>query len=193
MRRLQAALPCLAVALALGCAGTTETAPVITSFTPASGVTGTTVTVTGTGFSSSITSVTLGGGTVPASTGSIPSATQLTFPVPSAAVTGPIVITGPGGTARSATDFIVVPSLATLSPVTGSAAAGTPVTVTGTGLLGITAVTFGTAAATPTTQTATELIVPVPSDAAAGATTITFWVNPSYGLASLLSSFTVTP
>ena len=192
MRSFLSALPCLAVALALGCAGTTETAPVITSFTPASGVTGTTVTVTGTGFSTTLTSVTLGGVTVPASTGSILSATQLTFPVPSAAVTGPIVITGPGGTARSATDFIVAPSLATLSPVTGSAAAGTPVTVTGTGLLGITAVTFGTAA-TPTTHTATELIVPVPADAAAGATTITFWVNPAYDLASILSSFTVTP
>ena len=186
-------LPCLAAVLILGCGGTNPvSAPTITSFTPASGLAGATVTVTGTNFSTSITTVTLGGVTVPASTGSVLSTTQISFPVPSAALTGPIAITNAAGTGQSATDFIVAPAITTLSPVTGSTSEGTPVTITGTGLMGITAITFGTTAATPTTHTATEIIVPVPAGATVGAATITFTVNPSYDFASLLSSFTVT-
>ena len=168
----------------------TATAPTITSFSPTSGVVGTTVTVIGTGFSTSISTVTLGGVTVPADTGNVVSTTELTFPVPSAAVTGPIAIANSGGTASSAMNFIVAPEITALSPVTGSASEGTPVTVTGSGLMGISAITFGTTVATPTTQTANEIIVPVPSGAKV--VIITFTVNPSYDLASILSSFTVT-
>lgn len=179
--------------LPMGCAAAaSSTVPTITGFTPASGVAGTTVTVTGTGFSSSIASVTLGGVTVPASTGDLVSATELTFPVPAAAVTGPIAIASAAGTAVSATDFKVAPSITTLSPVTGSASEGTPVTITGSGLLGISAIAFGSVEATPTTQTATEIIVPVPAGAPVGADTITFTVDPAYDLANLLSAFTVT-
>ena len=188
-------LPCLTAALSLGCgAGVSKTAaPTITSFTPAYGlVETTTLTLTGTGFSSSITSVTLGGVTVPAATGNVISTTELSFPVPSAAVTGPITVVAPAGTAVSATDFIVTPAITALSPVTGSASEETPVTITGSGLMGITQITFGTTVATPTTQTANEIIVPVPSGATIGADTITFTVNTSYGLPNLLSSFTVT-
>ncbi len=188
------ALSCLTAMLALSCGAgsSTVTAPTITSFSPTSGVVGTTVTVIGTGFSTSISTVTLGGVTVPADTGNVVSTTELTFPVPSAAVTGPIAIANSGGTASSAMNFIVAPEITALSPVTGSASEGTPVTVTGSGLMGISAITFGTTVATPTTQTANEIIVPVPSGAKVGADTITFTVNPSYDLASILSSFTVT-
>ena len=186
------AVPCLLL-LFLGCGGTsTSVAPTITGFTPSSGVVATTVTVTGTGFSSGLTSVTLGGVTVASTTGTIVSATELTFPVPTAAVTGAITLVGSGGTATSATEFIVTPVITTLSPVTGSASEGTPVTISGSGLMGITQIAFGTTVASPTTQTANEIIVPVPAGANVGVDTVTFTINSSYDLANLLSSFTVT-
>ena len=130
---------------------------------------------------------------MPSASGNVVSDSALTFVVPAAAVTGAIAVTTPGGSASSATQFIVSPGILTLSPATGSASAGTPVTVNGTGLMGITQITFGTVVAVPTTQTATQIIVPVPATAPHGALTITFQVNPSYAMANILSSFTVTP
>jgi len=181
----------LVLGLALACGGaTTATEPTITSFTPASGVAGSTVTVTGSGFSSGIDSATLG--SVAIAPGTIASDTRLSFTVPAAAVTGAITLTTPGGTAESPTEFIVAPAITGLSPRTGSAQAGTPVTVTGSGLMGITQIRFGTALATATSQTANQIVVPVPAGAAAGAVDLTFTVDPGYDLANLLSSFTVT-
>lgn len=180
----------LCLVLALGCgAGTTPAAPTIASFTPSSGeASATTITVTGTGFGT-VSGVTLGGVAVPSGTGTVASTTQLSFTVPAAAVTGPIAVTTPGGTATSATDFIVVPAITGLSPTSG--AVGTAVTVTGSGLLGIAQIQFGTTLAKPSTWTAEEIIVPVPEGAVPGALTITFQVDSVYGLPNLLSAFTV--
>ncbi len=176
---------------AMGCGGLTTTeAPAVTAFSPASGPVATTLSITGTGFSAGVDSVTLGGVTVPSSTGTIASDTLITFPVPEDAVTGVITVNTPGGTASSATMFLVTPVIATLSPTTG--AAGTVVTVTGSGLMGITQITVGTATATPTTQTANSISFPVPADAATGVQVITFHINSSYGMTNPLSSFTVT-
>ena len=153
------------------------------------------MTVTGSGFSSGINSVTLGGVAIPSALGSITSDTQLAFTVPGAAVTGTIKVTTPGGTATSATEFVVIPAITSFSPSSGSASAGTPITFNGSGLMGITGITFSlgatSAVATPTTQTANELIVPVPSGAPTGLVTVTF-LN-SYNLTPLLSEMTVTP
>ncbi|WP_324675064.1 malectin domain-containing carbohydrate-binding protein [Hymenobacter sp. GOD-10R] len=72
--------------------------PTITSFTPTRGVAGTSVTITGTGFT---------GGTVvrfnstTASGVTVTSATQLTATVPASATSGPISVTTPGGTAST--------------------------------------------------------------------------------------------
>ena len=189
------ALPCLALGLALGCSGTTtKTPPTITSFSPTSGADGTTVTVTGTGFSNSVSAVTLGSVTV--SSGTIASDTQLSFAVPDAAVTGDIAVTNAGGTGTSATEFIVSPELSSWSTHTGSASNGTQVTVKGYGLMGITLVTFKdsttTVDATMTTQTANEIVFSVPATAPAGTDTVTFQINSDYSLANLLSTFTVT-
>jgi hypothetical protein len=181
----------LTLALGLGCAGTSsKTVPTLTSFSPSSGLVGTTITVTGTGFSSGVTAVTLGGVNVP--DGTTISDTSITFPVPSAAETGAILVTTKGGSVQSATEFIVTPAITSLSPVTGSASAGTPVTITGSGLLGIVSISFGGATATPTTHTANEIIVPVPLAAPVGTITITYQIDSSYNLDNLLSSFTVT-
>jgi hypothetical protein len=187
----------LALGMTLGCsASTAKTAPTITGFSPTYGPVGTTVTVTGTGFSNSVSAVTLGSVTVPGSTGTISSDTQLSFPVPNAAETGAIAVTNPGGTATSGTDFIVSPEISSWSTRTGSASSETQVTVAGSGLMGITLITFkdSTTAvnATMTTQTANEIVFSVPATAPVGTDTVTFQINPDYNLANLLSTFTVT-
>lgn len=83
---------------------TTAAGPCISSFTPTSGNVGTAVTITGGGFTGA-TSVTFGG--VTATTFTIDSATQITATVPANAVTGPIAVVAPAGTAMSATNFTV--------------------------------------------------------------------------------------
>ncbi len=81
----------------------TTNGPTITSFSPASGPAGTPVTIVGTNLSP-FTSVTFGG--VTASVTST-SATQIVATVPANAVTGPIAVITPTGTATSATNFTV--------------------------------------------------------------------------------------
>jgi hypothetical protein len=195
MKSTRLILPAASLLLALACGGGRQalTAPTVTSFSPASGPVGTLVTVTGSGYANGISSVSLGGVDVPSSSGTLLSDTQLTFLVPATAITGSIGVVTASGSASSATQFLVKPAITLLSTTTGSASAKTPITVTGSGLMGITQVLFGSVAATPTTQTANQIVVRVPASAPTGAITITFVVNPSYALPNLLSSFTVTP
>ena len=87
----------------------------ITSFTPAGGLTGSTVVVTGTGFTG-VTSVQIGG---KAAAYTVGSATQITVTVPTAPLTGYIRIATPAGAVQSAQMFTVVktpPSLPTFTP-----------------------------------------------------------------------------
>ena len=78
----------------------------LTSFTPSSGVVGTSVTITGTGFTD-VTAVKFNGHA--ASTYTRDSSTQITAMVPLGATTGKISVVTAGGTAISATGFTVVP------------------------------------------------------------------------------------
>ena len=82
----------------------TGTAPTITSFTPTSGPVGTVVTITGTGLTGACA---VGFGTILATTFTVDSATQITATVPTAALTGPIVVLTPNGSATSTTNFEV--------------------------------------------------------------------------------------
>ncbi len=79
-------------------------APAITNFSPTSGPIGTIVTITGTTLSGA-TNVMFGGET---SVFTIGSSAQITATVPPAATTGRITVITPGGSATSATDFIVL-------------------------------------------------------------------------------------
>jgi subtilisin-like proprotein convertase family protein len=83
----------------------TTNAPTITSFTPTSGLVGTSVTITGTNFTGatavSFNNVNAPGFAVGAG------GTSITVAVPTGATTGPIRVTTPGGTATSATNFTV--------------------------------------------------------------------------------------
>ncbi|MFM8741671.1 MAG: IPT/TIG domain-containing protein, partial [Cytophagales bacterium] len=102
----------------------------ITSFAPASGTVGTSVTITGTNFSTTPANnvVKFNGvtATVTAST-----ATSITATVPTGATSGTISVTV-AGTATSATSFTVVvpPTIASFAPASGTV--GTSVTITGT-------------------------------------------------------------
>lgn len=95
-------------------------APTITSFTPASGASGTTVAVTGTNFdtATNATTVKLNGVTATATIGS---STSISLTVPTAAASGRITATTSTGTGASAQDFIIPPpgvNLADVSVIT---------------------------------------------------------------------------
>ena len=106
----------------------------IISFSPASGPIGTTVTISGTGFSTtpSQDTVTFNG---TAATVTSATTTQLVVTVPSGATTGAIGVTAPGGAGTSAASFTVAsgtgaPTITSFSP--GTTVSGTALTVNGT-------------------------------------------------------------
>lgn len=93
---------------------------VISSFTPASGVVGATVTIRGVGFGSPASQNTVTfNGTI--ATISSASETEIITTVPIGATDGPIRVTGPNGTAVSRTNFNVVPptNIFNLNPTLG--------------------------------------------------------------------------
>jgi hypothetical protein len=79
-------------------------APTISSFSPASGVVGTLVTINGTNFTGA-TSVTFG--TQPTNTFTLVSTNRITVNVPSGATTGQLKVANAAGTATSAGTFTV--------------------------------------------------------------------------------------
>ncbi|MBC7446705.1 MAG: IPT/TIG domain-containing protein, partial [Hymenobacteraceae bacterium] len=140
-------------------------APTITSFSPTTGAPGTLVTISGTNLTIS---------TAPrfnnrvASSYTILSATQVLARVPFNATTGPITVVANGLTVASAESFVVVrPTLTSFTPTSGPV--GTVVTITGTNLAEVTAVTFSGLAATSfqVNATGTELTATVPPGAGA--------------------------
>ncbi|HSY49460.1 MAG TPA: LamG-like jellyroll fold domain-containing protein [Thermoanaerobaculia bacterium] len=92
---------------------TAPSAPSVTGFTPASGSIGTSVVITGTGFSG-VSSVTFNG---TSATFTVNSTSQITATVPAAATTGLITVTAGGGSASSASNFTVCTApAATITP-----------------------------------------------------------------------------
>jgi hypothetical protein len=81
----------------------TGSGPVVSSFTPTSGSAGTSVTVTGSGFTGA-TAVKFNG---MSATFTVNSDTQVTATVPAGASTGPIAVTTPAGTGTSTASFTV--------------------------------------------------------------------------------------
>ncbi|MFD1873500.1 ferritin-like domain-containing protein [Hymenobacter bucti] len=150
--------------------------PTIASFTPASGMPGATVTVTGTNLGGT-TSLLLG--TV-ATTFTVVNATTVTFTVPAAAQTGALVLTAPGGTATSGGSFTVLPAASTAPAITGfsptSALPEASVTLTGTNLASVTSLTVNGIATTTliklTVNGVTTISFTVPPAATAGAATV---------------------
>ena len=79
-------------------------APAVSSFTPTSGPSGTSVTITGSGFTGA-TAVNFNGAA--ATTFTVNSDTQITATVPTGAATGPVAVTTPAGTGTSTASFTV--------------------------------------------------------------------------------------
>lgn len=156
--------------------------PQITSFTPSSGVQGSSVTITGVSLTQT-SKVTFGG--VAAKTFTVNSDTQVTATVPSGAKTGKIVITTSGGTATSSGTFTVQPAITSFTPTSGPV--GTSVTITGSGFTGATAVSFNAVIASFTFNSDSQITATVPS----GATTGPIKVTTSGGSATSTTNFTV--
>jgi hypothetical protein len=162
-------------------------APAIGGFSPATGPPGTTVTISGSGFTGA-SSVTFNG---VASTYAVTGDTQITATVPSGATSGPISVTAPGGTVTSSTSFTVTtsvssPTISGFSPTSGPV--GTPVTITGTHLTGASRVAFAGTASQYTVVSDTKITATVPTGAKNGAISVTT----AGGTATSSGSFRVT-
>jgi PKD repeat protein len=151
-------------------------APTFTSITPNSGSTlgGTFVTITGTNLTGA-TGVTFGG---TAATGVlVVDANTITATTPAhAAGAVNVVVTTPGGTATGTGVYTYVtpppPTFGSITPNSGSTLGGTFVTITGTNLIGTTAVTFGGTAATAFTVVDANTITATTPAHAAGAVNV---------------------
>ncbi|MFD5895349.1 MULTISPECIES: IPT/TIG domain-containing protein [unclassified Streptomyces] len=141
------------------------TVPVVTSVAPSSGPTsgGTSVTLTGTGFTGA-TAVTFAG--VPATSFTVNSATQITAVTPAGSTGAAVVaVTTPGGTSAPDAFFFYAasPVLDSAAPTQGPTAGGVVVTLTGSNLLNASAVRFGITNATSfTVVSATQITATAP-------------------------------
>ncbi len=125
---------------------TVASQPAVTGISPATGPAGTTVTITGTGFTGA-TNVDFGANM--ATNVVVVSATQITATSPAGSGTVDVTVTGPGGTSpTSSADQFTYISVTGISPASGPIPGGTTVTITGTGFTGATKVDFGPTAAT---------------------------------------------
>ncbi len=164
-------------------------AQTITGISPNYGAPAALIVITGTNFGATRgnSSVTVGG--APAYVLSW-SNTAISIQVPSKATTGNIVVTVAGTASNGvAFTFFPYPAITAISPATG--AVGTPVTITGTGLMdggGSGIVTFNGTPATILSQSSTSIQVNVP----AGATSGPVSVHANSNTVKSFSTFTVT-
>ncbi len=170
-------------------------APYISGLSVASGLVGTSVTITGSKFGATqgSSTVTFNG---KAATPTSWSDTSIVAPVPTGATTGPVVVTV-GGVASNGATFTVTttssaPTITSLNPTSG--AVGTPVTIAGTNFgatPGTSTVTFYNGkTATPTSWSATSIAVTVPTGAMTGNVTVTVGGVTSNGVSFTVSGST---
>ncbi len=160
-----------------------ESAPEVASLSPTSGPTsgGTTVTITGSGFTGA-TGVVFG--STPATSFQVTSDTQITATDPAeAAGTVDVQVTSAFGTSsKVASDQFTYtngPSVSSVSPASGPVGGGTTVTIEGSGFGGATAVSFGATAATSFNVVSdTEIAANAPAEAAGTADVV---VTTPYG------------
>jgi parallel beta-helix repeat protein len=176
-------------------------APSISGFSPSSGPVGTVVTVSGSNLSGA-SAVRFGG--APASSYTVDSDSQVTATVPTYALTGPIAVTTPAGTATSSSSFTVAMSVATISAVSPSGGpVGALVTITGSSLTGTTSVAFNGTSAAYTVVSDSQLTATVPDGATSGPLTVTTLAGPavyltrngeapSFAIMPAISSFSPT-
>jgi hypothetical protein len=144
-----------------------KVAPSITSFTPTSGINGTTVKITGSNFTN-ITSVSFGG--VAASSFTVDSTTGITAVVGPGA-SGDVSVTNSYGTATHAGFIFNGPIINSFTPTFGEG--GTVVTITGVNFTGVSAVKFGGTPASSFTVDSSTGITAVVGTASTGDVTVT--------------------
>jgi hypothetical protein len=142
-------------------------APKVTSFSPAKGIQGTSVTVNGSGFVNGA-SVAFNGS--PATSVTFVSSSRLKAVVPNGATSGPISVTVPAGSAQSTAAFAVLPTIASIDP--GHAFVGDFVTITGSGLTATTGVKFGSLNAAFSLESDTSLSAAMPAGFVSGKVTV---------------------
>ncbi len=161
-----------------------SSAPVITGFTPSSGITGSSVTITGTAFTGA-TAVKFGS---LATTFTVRSFTQIEAVVPNGASSGAISVTTPVKTGTSTARFAPTFSLSSFTPT--KATAGQSVTITGVGFTKTSAVSFGGVnAAGVTYESSTKLKATVPAEGGSGTISVTNTAAP-LGTVTSAKSFT---
>jgi YD repeat-containing protein len=161
--------------------------PGITSITPATGSTGTSVTINGSSFGSSqgTSTVTFNGLSANPTSWS---AASIVVPVPASATTGPVVVTV-GGVSSNSYTFTTIPTISSISPT--SAGANAYLTLTGTAFgsaIGSSTVTFNGTSANPNSWSNTKIVVPVPSNATNGPVVVTVGGQASNGATFTLSN-----
>lgn len=161
--------------------------PTISSFTPSSGITGSTVTINGSAYARGVV-VKFGTRTSPSVT--ILSGTQIKATVPNGAVPATISVSDAQGSATSSTSFTPTLSITSFSPSSGPT--GTVVTINGRGFNGSSTVKFnGVTASSLTRVSSSELQATLPSTATTGPITVTNTTAP-VGSVRSNASFTVT-
>jgi YD repeat-containing protein len=167
----------------------------VLGFSPAFGGTGASITITGTGFSTTVSQNTVKFNGTAATVVSATS-TQLVATVPAAATTGPISVTSQTGTASSGQSFTVTPPSAAGPNISGftptSGGYGDTVTISGSGFAtgaSQETVSFGGVDGVVTTTTATSITATVPAGGATGP----IGVSTPTGSTSSSASFYVIP
>lgn len=158
------------------------TVQAVSAFAPLAAKEGSTVTITGSGFTN--TSAVAFDGTAAASF-LIVSSTKITAVVDAGTQTGNVTVTTSDGTSASEKKFKVVPTLSGFSPARRPV--GGSVTLTGTGLAGVTAVKLNGRTAAITSADDTSVTVTVPLGARTGKIAVT---TPG-GTATSAASFVV--
>jgi hypothetical protein len=161
-------------------------APSITSFSPGSGITGSHVTIRGTGLTGA-TGVQFGS---LAASFTVVSDTQIDAIVPDGAVPAKISISTFSGTFTSSQSFIPTLSITNVSPTCGPY--GTAVTLRGVGFTSTSSVHINGAAGNVKYINSSEVQVTVPSSATSGAIRLTNTAAPA-GTVQARVGFTVTP
>jgi IPT/TIG domain len=167
-------------------------APAVSSFTPASGITGSTVTITGSGFAAGVT---VSFGTFKSSSVKILSGTSLTATVPNGdTVASTITASDPQGSGASPTQFTPTMGIKSFSPTSGSISAGTLVTITGVGFSADSVAAFNSVNAQTTFVDSQHLKAAVPAGSSTGFLTVTSpGTDNLSGTVTSKSKFTVNP
>ncbi len=156
--------------LAQASGGAPPQPPTVSSLSPTSGIHGTSVTITGTNFTSGST-VSFGG---VAATATVNSPTQITATVPSGSGSVNVTVTTSVGTSATGAASLftyLLPSVTGLSPTGGPP--GTSVIITGTNFTSGSTVSFGGVAATATVNSPTQITATAPSGSGTVNVTVT--------------------